>query len=190
MGRGSDLTEVQKAQIDLLLSLGKSQREISAWIEKSRSCVSHYIQNRDADYSARCNSGRKPCLSDRDKMRIVRMAEHDRMSIRDIQKSGDFLCSYGTIHKTLAENPNLSFQKKLMKPPLSANHKENRLKFAKNHFTWTDEMWSTVIFSDEKKWNLDGTDGFAGYWHDLRKAPECHSKRQAGILHNVHYFSD
>lgn len=45
--------------------------------------------------------------------------------------------------------------------------------------TWNKE-WRQVIFSDEKKWNLDGPDGFSSYWHDLRKEPLLHSKRQAG----------
>ena len=37
-----------------------------------------------------------------------------------------------------------------------------------------------MIFSDEKKFNLDGPDGYQYYWHDLRKDQEIYSKRVQG----------
>jgi len=45
--------------------------------------------------------------------------------------------------------------------------------------SWTHE-WNVILFSDEKKFNLDGPDGSQFYWHDLRKDPEYFSKRQMG----------
>ena len=37
-----------------------------------------------------------------------------------------------------------------------------------NHISWNSE-WRNVIFSDDKKFNLDGPDRLMYYWHDLRK---------------------
>jgi transposase len=43
-----------------------------------------------------------------------------------------------------------------------------------------DDEWTKIIFSDEKKFNLDGPDGFQSYWHDLRKEPQGFLTRQSG----------
>jgi len=40
--------------------------------------------------------------------------------------------------------------------------------------------WETILFSDEKKFNLDGPGGFKYYRHDLRKEPKYYSKRVSG----------
>ncbi|GBO16770.1 Transposable element Tc3 transposase [Araneus ventricosus] len=36
-----------------------------------------------------------------------------------------------------------------------------------------------VLFSDIKKWNLDGSNGNIKYWHDLRKKPTSFFSRQS-----------
>uniref|UniRef100_A0A1I7WQC2 Transposable element Tc1 transposase n=1 Tax=Heterorhabditis bacteriophora TaxID=37862 RepID=A0A1I7WQC2_HETBA len=42
------------------------------------------------------------------------------------------------------------------------------------------ECWTSVIFSDEKKFNLDVPDGCHSYWRDLRKEPRHFSIRNFG----------
>ena len=42
------------------------------------------------------------------------------------------------------------------------------------------EKWMTIIFSDVKKFNLDGHDGIQCYYHDLRTEEKVFSKRQFG----------
>lgn len=63
-----------------------------------------------------------------------------------------------------------------MVPKLTPAHKKARVKFAKdNHNLGSD--WDQVIFSDEKKFSLDGPDGWRYYVSDERKSLP---KRQGG----------
>lgn len=50
--------------------------------------------------------------------------------------------------------------------------------------SWKSE-WKKVIFTDEKKFNLDGPDGFHYYYHDLRKEEVILSRnhsRTGGVM--------
>ncbi|ETV99646.1 hypothetical protein H310_07715 [Aphanomyces invadans] len=48
--------------------------------------------------------------------------------------------------------------------------------FAAKHTAKMD-FWRKVVFSDEKKFNLDGPDVYRAYWRDLRSEEKVFSKR-------------
>ena len=54
------------------------------------------------------------------------------------------------------------------KPPLNDVCKAARLQFARNHMIWLKE-WNYVVFLDEKKFNLNGPEGYNYYYNDVRK---------------------
>ena len=53
-----------------------------------------------------------------------------------------------------------------------------KLQFAESHQGWNEE-WQNIVWSDDKKWNLDGPDGKSMFWHDNPRekpiAMKCHS---------------
>lgn len=70
------------------------------------------------------------------------------------------------------------------KPPLNEQRKGMRLEFSRLHISWKNE-WRHVVFSDEKKLNFDGPDGFNYYFHDVRKEERFlarHHSREGGVM--------
>ena len=43
-------------------------------------------------------------------------------------------------------------------PALTAKHRKMHVDWIKKKITWTKEKWETMVFSNEKKFNLDGPD--------------------------------
>ncbi|KAL9914683.1 flocculation protein FLO11 [Glossina fuscipes] len=71
--------------------------------------------------------------------------------------------------------------KKLKSEPiLSQFHQTERLTFANAHINWNEDHWKRVVFQDERKFNLDGPDGFSYYFHDLRNYERSLSQRPRG----------
>ena len=59
-------------------------------------------------------------------------------------------------------------------------HKEKRLEYARQYQTMSAKEWRKVIFSDEKKFNLDGQDGLQMYWYAKSFPEKNYSTRYCG----------
>lgn len=63
---------------------------------------------------------------------------------------------------------------------LSQYNQTERLNFANTYIVWSEEHWRRVVFHDERRFNLDGPDGFSYYFHDLRNYERTLSQRPRG----------
>nr|CCA19285.1 protein T04A11.11 putative [Albugo laibachii Nc14] len=90
--------------------------------------------------------------------------------------------SVRAIHLTLARLDWLEYTKMVNILPLTAENMLDHVAWAKSMLLRKDAgtVWESIIFSDEKKWNLDGPDGFQHYWSNLRLLARQNKRRQAG----------
>ena len=178
MGKGVPLSGYEKGKIDALKTSGRSNREIAKELNRSPNLINNYI-NLGSNYGAKKSPGRRKKLTLRERRAIVKAAVDSNYGSKRILKELSLNCSPVTIWTALKEDKNIALAKKKRKPNLKEKHKKDRLEFAKKHMTWTTEL-NSIVWSDEKKFNLDGPDGYRCYWHDLSKEEKILSRVQGG----------
>ena len=91
----------------------------------------------------------------------------------------DAPCSTRTIRRYL-NNEKIKHKKRIHRPRWTMKYKDKRQEYAYQYQTMSAKEWWKVVFSDEKKFNLDGPAGFQKYWHAKNIPKENYSTRHSG----------
>jgi len=179
MPRGIKLNEEEKGQIKAYRDCGISNRQIAKKINRSLTVINNFVKLKQ-NYGKIKRTGPVPKITPREKRSIVTTASKKKLSASKVRDDLQLPITVRRVRQILSESMTLKWTKRKSKPALKIHHKTARLEFAKKYMSWTHE-WHNVVFSDEKKFNLDGPDGAQYYWHDLRKEKEfCFSRNFGG----------
>lgn len=176
MGRARMLNELEKARIDILARTGRSLEAIALEIGRSRNVVRNYLRH-PTTYGTRMKRTIRKKVSKRDISHICRLASNSSKSCAAIKRELGLNVHRTTVWRVLKSIPHIVRAKMKCAPHLKNYHLANRLDFCRTNMS---RDWTQVIFSDEKKFNLDGPDGLNSYWHDLRKEVRVFSRRNFG----------
>ncbi|CAH2092976.1 unnamed protein product [Euphydryas editha] len=178
MPRGKHLNETEINIIKKLHSENYSMVKIAKIINRSHRVVRNFLKDPE-NYGKKKRTGRPKATTPRERRSILRVASNSALTARQIAAEAGVSTNLRNVQRIIHDCEYLERKKLQRKPPLSDKHKLVRLQFAKDHVQWK-KKWRKVIFTDEKKFNLDGPDGFNYYFHGLRKENSILSRRQAG----------
>lgn len=159
-----DTTTEEAAQAVALLQQGLSQREVARELNMSQSAVSRVYRKyqETGSFERRTGSGRKRCTSERDDRFIVTTSLRNRALTgvqvqQELRETRAVVASEWTVRRRL-KAANLTPKRPATGPKLTPAHRVARLSFAREHVDWTNEQWGSVLFTDESRVCLHGSD--------------------------------
>lgn len=170
MGKGKQLTEEERT---LILGMAKGGATISKIAEETKrprgtvATVLRQFRLRGNVETAK-RSGRPLKTSPRDHRQLVKLVKEDRrVSARDLsQKWGEVIQKRISERTTRRRLKSLGYngRQARKKPFISAINKKKRLLWARKLRNKTLRFWKNVVFTDESKIKISGSDGCVFVW--------------------------
>lgn len=155
MGRGKHCSLEKQRDIRNLRANGHTYKEICALLNCSQSSITNAM-NKKTTVETR---GRRRATTAKIDRLIVRLSKSNpTWSAVDIKRELGLSVCVHTVRKRLMEN-NLYGRVSRKVPMLTKKNIRNRILFAKKHLHWPPEKWRNILWTDETKINLCGTDG-------------------------------
>lgn len=173
MGRRTTVEE--RELIIFHYNSGKSQRKIAEIVNKSPSTVQHIIERFTRENRV-TNKPRLPpnkIFTDREEQLIVREVHKNptlsapKLTTAMEERLGK-KCNPETVRRILRK-ANFHGRTARNKPLISEKNRRFRKEFAIIHQNKDIEFWKTVLFADESKFNIFGSDGKITVWRKPRE---------------------
>ncbi len=174
---GREMSQDPRKKIISLHKKGEGYKKISKALLISQNTVAKVVQTYFKKISQR-RPGRPRKLTPRQERLLMRRVEENRHASslqlsKEVESQTGVTISRDTIRRTLQRN-GMHGCRPRKKPLLKPRHKKARLEFARAHADKDEDYWDSILWSDETKINVFGTDGFKTVWH--RKGEEYKEK--------------
>ncbi|VDL76558.1 unnamed protein product [Nippostrongylus brasiliensis] len=148
---GAVLSIEERAKIRALKNVGFSIRAIARQLGRLHGCIDRFPKNSE-EYPNAHAAGRQHTLSSQD-----RLASNSTLSVNQIRSEMGLIASGTVIWRSIRSNQYILREATQKTPRFTNDHRLARLEFAWESMT---TLWDKVIFTDEKKFNLNGPYGY------------------------------
>jgi transposase len=143
------------------LEAGQSQTEVALWLGVSRNVVSYLWKQfqQNGSIERRPVNGRPRATTVREDRFITITAKRNREFTarrlsNELASSSGTRISRFTIYRRL-HAAGLYARRPMVCVPLTNSHRRERLNWARDHHTWSQNQWANVLFSDESRFSLE-----------------------------------
>lgn len=194
MSRRSRLPDSLRWRAVGWMEMGLSQADAARRLNVSRSVVKRlWDQFQSEDSVSRRHVSGRPRVTTPAGDRYLALSARRRRNTTVPQLMADHFVATGTrISATTVRrrlhNTGLYARRPVVCVPLNPGHRAARLRWAREHVSWTSQQWASVLFTDESRFTLESDSGRQMIWREQRtryhqsNIVERHSYRGGGIM--------